>query len=87
MTLIVGLLGNDLVDISKVGVDDDHAIVAVLVLVELDLLALSADHSLGSSGLVGLKQSLGSGAVINAVDISLNDLASFFSPRASQMSH
>ena len=74
VVLAVGLLGNNLVDVSEIGVDHDQTIIAVLVLVELDLLALSADHSLGSSGLVGLKQSLGSGAVINAVDISLNDL-------------
>ena len=46
VTLGVGLLSNDLVDIGEVGVDHDHA-VAALDLVELDLLALLTEGSLG----------------------------------------
>ena len=53
MVLAVGLLGNNLVDVSEIGVDHDQTIIAVSVLVEFDLLALSTDHSLGGGSGVG----------------------------------
>ena len=68
MVVLVDLLGDNAGDLSEIGVNDDQT-VAVLDLVELDLLALSADHSLSGGGLVGLSSS-----ALHAIGVGLNDL-------------
>ena len=69
VAVLVELLGDNGLDISKIGVNDDQTVAAVLELIELDLLALSADHSLGGGGLVGH-----SSGALHAVGVGLNDL-------------
>ena len=68
MVVLVDLLGDNAGDLGEIGVNDDQT-VAVLDLVELDLLALSADHSLSGGGLVGL-----SSGALHTVGVGLNDL-------------
>ena len=69
MVLAVDLLGDNIVDLGEVGIDDDHAIAAVLELIELDLLALIAEGSLG----LGSGQSIGVLGQL-AIVIDLSDL-------------
>ena len=81
VVLAVDLLGDNIVDLGEVGVDDDHAVTAVN-LIELDLLALSAEGVLG----LGSGQSIGVLGQL-AVVIDLNDLVGLLDAESLQMSH
>ena len=67
MTLGIGLLILDGVDLGKVSVDDDQTIAAVNLVV-LELAALSTDHSLGGGS--GVSHILG---VLHAIGVGVNN--------------
>ena len=62
-------------DLGEIGVDDDDSVVlALLVLVNLNELTLSAESGLSVGGLESVDISLGSGGSLNAVNISDGNL-------------
>ena len=75
MVVLVLDLVDHLGDLGEIGVDDDDSVVlALLVLVNLNELALSAESGLSVAGLEGVDISLGSGGSVNAVNISDGNL-------------